>query len=349
MKLKYIFMSMVLAATSMVGFTSCSDDNDAPVPANNKTDLVLSNDTRIKIGSENRVLLPIESGNGDYHAFSLAPEIADVIEENNQFYIEGYKNGTARIVVSDGANNYKQLVVSVYTTDNMTLSVENLTFVTPLGFSSFNYEAKVAEGNGGYTIESDNEKVEASIDEETGEISLKATSGKDPYVATITVHDCSGLSASFSVSVEATFDGFTQADIDEILAETESNVYGKCKDPSDDTVPYYFPWRSWGYGAWLSTENDGTKAIGWWMDYWGSDYGGLKIEYPASARVGEDVTGKLYFQYSSIDWYDLYQYNGTARVVEDNAERTVVIFWNVDLDNELINRAYVVLYKDDVN
>lgn len=348
MKLKYIFMSMVMAATAMVGFTSCSDDDDdAPVPAD-KADLVLATDTRVKIGSDNRVLLPIQSGNGDYRAFSLAPEIADVIEENNQFYIEGYKNGTARIVVSDGANNYKQLVVSVYTTDNMTLTHDNLTFVTPLGFSSTNNEVKVAEGNGGYTIECDNDKVEPTIDEETGEISLKATSGKDPYVATVTVHDCSSLSASFTVSVEATFDGFTQSDIDNILAETESNIYGKCKDPSDDTVPYYFPWRNYGYGAWVSTENEGTKTIGWWMDYYGYDYGGLKVEFPESATVGEDVTGKLYFQYSSSSWYDCYTYDGTARVVEDNDERIVVIFWNVDLDNELINRAYIVLYKDDV-
>lgn len=347
MKLKYIFMSMVMAVAAMVGFTSCSDDdNDAPAPAD-KTDLVLSNDTRVKIGTENRVLLPIQSGNGDYRAFSLAPEIADVIEENNQYYIEGYKNGTARIVVSDGANNYKQMLVSVYTTDNMTLSHENLTFVTPLGFSSTNTEVKVAEGNGGYTIESDNDKVEPSIDEETGEISLKATSGADPYVATVTVHDCSSLSASFSVSVEATFDPFTQSDLDDLLASTEDECY-IFSNLFPERVNAELSYNAWYYGQWADFDgSDGLHTFGWWDISYGSDYGGHYILYPNNAQVNQEVNGTYQFKYNA-SWssnYPKWELDGKAKILKDDETSKVVIWWNVDLDNECINRGWIIKMK----
>ena len=61
--------------------------------------------------------------------------------------------------------------------------------------------------------------------------------------------------------------------------------------------------------------------------------------------MNKEVSGKLYFQYSNIAWYSCYTYDGTVTLLEDNETRTVVIFNQVDTQNQRLNRGYVVLYK----
>lgn len=347
MKLKYIFMSMVMAATAMVGFTSCSDDDeDAPAPVDkDKVDLVLSADARVKVGSENRIALPIESGNGDYRAFSLAPEIADVVEDGGQYYIEGIKNGTARIVVSDGANNYKQIQVSVYTTETMTLSHENYTFVTPMGISSSSSECSVDLGNGGYTVESDNDKVVVSIEPEEGVITMTATSAKDEYLAVVTVTDCTGLTASINVTVTPTFDAFTANDLETLKNATSSDWYIKSNQFSQNRcsdLPYYER-----YGTWSDGDNgDGTHSFGWWEGEGSGtyrDWGGHKITYPEGTAVGEEVAGRYSFMYTYRQ--NRYELDGTVKVLKDDDTSKVVIWWDVDMENECINRGWIVRMK----
>ncbi len=326
MKLKYIFMSMVLAGAAMVGFTSCSDDDDEPAPVIEE-ELVLGTDVRVKIGAENRVALPIETGNGNYRAFSLAPEIADVVEENGEFFIEGFQNGTARIVVSDGANNYKQLEVSVYTTEVMQLSHEAYSFVTVLGKSATSTECSVTLGNGGYTIESDNDKVSVSINAETGAITMTATSGKDEFTANITVTDTSGLTATIAVTVTATFDPFVQSELDALLAMTENAI-----DYNGD-YPYYFNY----YKDNMSTETvDGITKTGWNYYTWYS----LKLSYPEGTAVGVEVDGSI-----TVGNWDEVTYDGKVKILADDDTRFVGIYYNVDLENEKIDRGYVVWIK----
>lgn len=172
MKIRYYFMSMMVATFAMTGFTSCDDDDT--IIETPDTELTFDAETaKVKIGAENRIALPVATGAGDYRGYSLNPDVAEVVTgEDGQFYIEGYKNGVAKVVVSDAANQYKQLIVSVYTTDEMTLSHSDYNFVTPMGLSSTSNECSVVLGNGEYTVESDNAKVEASINPETGVISL---------------------------------------------------------------------------------------------------------------------------------------------------------------------------------
>lgn len=338
-------MSIALASAALAGFTACSDDDDViEVIAPEK--LTFSDDAvRVKIGEENRIALPIATGNGDYHAYSLTPEIADVFQsDKGDYLIEGYKNGTAEIVVSDAGNNYKRLQVAVYTTDVMKLSDNSFNFVSVLGTQGSNSDCKVAEGNGGYTIESDNPNVTASIDEE-GTITIVATSRMTDYTAVLTVTDCTGLTATISVTVKASLDGWTTAEIEDIKAETGDVVFGQCKDPSDGTSPYYFGWYN-RPEYWVDSDNNGVHTIGWWFNYYGVyDYGGIKIEYPTGASLNTEVDGKLYYQYSYIDWYSRYEYAGKVKVVRDDDTARAVIFWNIDLENERINRGYVVHQK----
>ncbi len=297
---------------------------------------------RVKIGADTREPLPVDPAKGEYTAESLDENYATVVDNTS---IEGLKNGKARIKIVQGETVY-QYTYSIYTTDVLKLTQDELTFSVPMGLSSSNTAVSVAEGNGEYTVTSDNPDVTASISYTTGQLTINATSRKAEYTATLTISDCTGLTAELKVIVSPTYDPFTQDDINEILAITENKVFGQVKDPSDGTEPYYMIYYTWyGYGTWFNSVENSKRTVGWWMNMWGSDYGGLTIEFPADAEVDTEVNGTLAYQYSTSVWYPKYTYDGTVKMLEDNDQRTVTIFWNVDMENERINRGYVVVYK----
>src|SRR3712207_9278897 len=59
--------------------------------------------------------------------------------------------------VSDKYNRYRRVYVSVYTTDVMTISKESVEMLTVLG--QLGTDTLEVKGNGGYTVDSDNERV----------------------------------------------------------------------------------------------------------------------------------------------------------------------------------------------
>ena len=350
MKLKYYIAGVAMTLSASFLFTACDDDDiiDEPVvvvtPESGNSDLSLTEKSvRVKIGADNRVALP--AGGSDVKAFSLDPSVANVVEEGGKILIEGFKNGTTDIMVSDAGNNYKTLPVTVYTTENMQLSHSAMDLEAILGTSALSEDVKVTLGNGGYSAKSDNDAVQVYADEETGVVTVNARAKKDVYTAVVTVSDASGLEANFTVKVIPTFDPFTPAQIEDILSKKESLVWADCKDPSDGNEPYYFGYRLWGYGEFLNGDSDNTKTIGWWLYLDGDDYGGLKLEYPSSTAVGTSTEGKMYFRYSYYEWYGLYEYPVEVTLLEDNDERIVAIASQADLANERLNRGYFIVYK----
>lgn len=296
---------------------------------------------RVKIGADTREALPFS---GDYTAEVVSNGTAELYTDaSGKNYIEGLANGSAVVKAEVGDTLYF-LTYSVYTTDVMTLSTDNLEMTTPLGIAGSNSDVSVTLGNGGYTIASNNASVTASIGSNSGAITINATSRATDYTATLTVTDCTGLTATLTVTVKASMVAWTDEEIANI--KTMSNVvYGAVKDPSDGTSPYYFNWYK-NYGVWYKGEVTGdVKTIGWWGDMWGSDYGGLKIEVPADAALNVETTGKLYYAYSSSMWYPTYTYEGNAKIIVDDDSKIGVIFWQIDLENERINRGYAVINK----
>lgn len=332
-----------MASAVLTGFTSCSDDDDAPAPVQ-KEELTFSTDNlRVKIGEENRQALPIATGGGQYNAYSLDPDVADIwMSEDGQAYVEGFRNGTAQIVVSDAENQYKRLTVGVYTTDEMTLSHDTYEFLTPLGLSSTSSECHVLLGNGGYTAESSNPKVKATVDSETGVITLTATSGKNEFIADVTVSDCTGLSAVIKVKVNYTLDAFTDADIAELAAKSANETYIKSSLFPETCNTDCNNW-GWSYGQWKDADNDdGSHTFGWWEPSYG-DYGGHYIIYPAGTALNTEVAATYKFQYSvrTTTW----TMEGKAKIIRDDSVAKVMIWWDVDLDNECINRGWIVWKK----
>lgn len=338
---------MALASLSLIGLSSCSED-DEPVPVQNeteRTDLVLSNDVqRVKIGAENRVKLEVAQGNGNYHAYSLNPDIANVVKDSDgAYYIEGFKNGQASVVVSDAENIYKRMQVSVYTTDVMKLSHDEFLFSIPLGYSESSTACSVVEGNGGYVIETDNAKVSVSIDAESGAITLSATAGKDEYSANLKITDSTGLSATMTVTVSATLDAFTDNLINELLAKTANDWYIKSNlftYTRCSVLPRYED-----EGEWKDEDNgDGTWTFGWWESM---GYGGHYIHFPSGTAVGVEVDAT--YDYKHAGYTKQYSMPGKAKIIKDDEESKVVIWWNVDLENECINRGWIVRIKSNPN
>lgn len=338
-----------MVTAMLTGLTSCSDNDDNPAVDGNKEQLSFSSDgMRVKIGEENRQELPVATGAGDYHAYSLNPEIAEAITgEEGKIYIEGYRNGTTTIIVSDAANSYKRLEVGVYTTDKLQLSHTEFNFETPMGSSSSSSECSVTLGNGGYSVSSDNDKVVPEIDTESGIITLTATSGKEEYTATVTVTDCSSLTASINVNVKPTFEAFTQSDLDMILAKDNSDWYIKSSLFSQ-TLNTDLP-RYERYGEWKDVAEDDQYIFGWWEDdhdsYTTRSYGGHVIFYPAGTTLNQEVEATYQFKYNRGSSYPIYKLNGKAKVIKDDENVKVVIWWNVDMENECIDRGWIVRKK----
>lgn len=340
-------MSVLLMGSTMVGLTSCSDDDTTAPAVDEKEDLTLTADVqRVKIGPENMVLIDVASGNGQYHAFSLNPEIADVVVgDDGQYYIQGFKNGTAQMVISDAASNYKQLTVFVYTTDQLQLSHEDYTMSAVLGKNIISRECTVVLGNGGYSVESNNAMLHAEIDSESGMITIEAIAYKEEFKAVVTVKDCAGLSASINVTVTPSLEPFTQDELDAILAKNRNDLFIE-----DHQFPYTvaedFARGLERSGTWSDrSTGNGSHTFGWWCDGWYD--AGHYIIYPEGTTIGQEVDAIYRFLYRSSIFYGETTYNldGKAKILQDDGTKKVMIWWNVDLENEFISRGWIVKMK----
>lgn len=346
MKINKYLLGMVMVSAAAVGFTSCNDDDPLvtldPVEkvegeqGGESTLKVPEEVVKVKIGND--IAVPAEGARGTVNAYSLNENVVKIADSGNGPMIQGVKNGTAEIMVSDDSGSYKKFTVSVYTTDVMQLSHTAYDFETPLGSSATTTECHVVLGNGEYTIVSDNPKVYASINSETGEISMTAKSASENYVANVTVRDISNLEATIAVTVKATFDPFTNQDIQRIMKLTANEIWADCPEITSSNVPMYYQWYE-SSGTWSNSDADGVHTLGWAY----RTYGSILIKYPTGTAVGQEVNGSFTYCYSS--WGGTGNYDGKAKVLVDNAERTIAIAWYVDLENERINRAYVVHNK----
>lgn len=319
----------VITVTDQTGLTV-----DLNVEVSESTD-------RVKIGSDTKALLDIDPALGEYTVECLTPQYAEIVTEGDKVYIEGKANGAASVSIGQG-DVLRQLTYSVYTTDVLTLNETSFNFETPLGLSSSSNDCHVVLGNGGYTVTSDNAKVTATINSTTGVVTITATSGKDPYTAVLTVTDCTGLTATISVTVTCTFDPFTDSDIAMLMAKTNHETYIKSNQFSE-TCNIDCKGSGWNYGSWTDKSNsDGTHTFGWWEPNYG-DYGGHYIFYPEGTALNTEVAATYRFKYSS--GRPVYNLEGTAKIIRDDNVAKVMIWWNVDMENECINRGWIVRKK----
>lgn len=351
MKINKYLLGMVMVSAAAVGFTSCNDDDPLvtldPVEkiegdAGESTLKVPEEVVKVKIGND--IAVPAEGAQGEVTAFSLNENVVKIVDAGNGPMIQGLKNGTAEIMVSDASGAHKKFTVSIYTTDVMQLNKTALAMEAKLGAYTTNKECEVVLGNGGYTVTSDDERVIPTISEE-GAISIGAKGGAEVYTANVEVSDISGLSATIAVTVTPDLNPFTQDELQDIMAITSNDIWTECTEPTTNGRPSYYNWYQSSF-KWINSDADGIHTVGCWYNPGAAtQYGGLYIMYPAGTSVGQEVAGSFKYLYGNSNWYGTYTYEGKAKVLVDNAERTIAIAWQVDLENERINRAYVVHNK----
>ncbi|WP_289743198.1 hypothetical protein [Muribaculum intestinale] len=358
MKLQYYMMSLALAVSAPMIFTSCDDDDDIDGVSSvieypgkpGDINLAPGEAFAVKSGAESKQPLPVEGSYSGLKATSLDESVAIVTEENGHIYVQGVHRGKTQILVSTADGSYVQIPVSVYDYSSVRFSNENITQTLMLGKQN-EVEVDLIEGNDDYSFTSDNPRVSAFYNDATGKVTVSAKAGKEEYTATLTCTDGSDRKGTIKVTVTPSFEAFTADEINDIKANTRSEIWADVKDPSDGNTPYYYPYYKDEYPWFYISQDieDGQHRLGWWWDgneYFRGGYGGLVITYAAGTTAGQQSQGYLTFAYSAPSWgWGVHDHNGTISILEDDATRTVAIFENADLDNEYLNRGWFVIYK----
>ena len=213
---KYLFI--VCVALFSFGMAGCSDENEkekeivSPLPGLK----IKEGSVRVKIGADNKVGIDILEGGDEYHVFSTDEDVVTAEIIGKKISLEGKSVGEAVIVLSDKNSKYLKFPVSVYLTDKIKLSQEEVEMEILMGHRK-STKIKVSEGNGGYKVESDNPNIKTSVTEE-GEITVNATAAEESFTGSVTVKDKGGVAASFTVKVSVTTKPFS----DGLLAEIKS-------------------------------------------------------------------------------------------------------------------------------
>lgn len=271
MKITTKIILLVMAALLPMGFAGCSDDDEPNSGGKEETpDFVLDKETiKVKIGPDTKVTVNIQDGGGEYSVFCLDEKLAKAELANNVITVEGFANGITSLIISDKYSRYLRLPVNVYTTETLQLSDKEMELVARLG-SSNTIKASVVLGNGEYKVETDDPKVTAKVDTE-GVISISAISKKADYTATVTVTDCTNLSADITVVVKASLKPFTTAELEEITSKNfraysynDANTYISNGIVFNEVLPngkQKYGWDYWNY-YWMYVEFAGGKSVG---------------------------------------------------------------------------------------
>lgn len=355
MKMTFKYILMAAAISPVFGaFISCSDNDEPEAIVEIKpNEIEISSDwLKVKIDGED-VLVPITEGAGEYTVYSLNPGIVEVYKgTDGNYYVKGVTIGETEVVAADAANQFKRVRVSSYVNPTVEFNIPSVSINPDLGHSIVSEDVKITLGNGKYRVESDNENVRVSIEEgETGKensasMKIAAQGLLDPYTATITITDNCGFSSSFQVNVSSNVVAFTNDDLNELAASTETAAYIDFHGEPDWHLNYYWRYNTDSeMSEWVNTDNDGTTTFGWWMTYGGDDsYGGHKITYPTSTQVGKEIAGNYLWQYSWWEWYSKHTIPGTVKVLRDDETAKIVVWWNVDLEHAYLEKGYIIKF-----
>ena len=351
-------MSMALMATASVSFTACDDDDPEYEPVtvigsdkDNSSLQFTTDECRVKIGADNRVAIPVAESTGAIKAYSLSPDVVEVVEVDGVPMLEGLKNGTGSVMVATGDDVYKALKVSVYTTDVMQFAAEQFSCSALLGYEAEVTLQVVTLGNGNYTATTDNENVAFVSATEDGALTFSALGAEQAYTVNVTVTDASNVSGTVKLTVNPTVNPFSSEDLEELCSLTSSAIY--VNGVHDDHLlnehePYYFRGSyATDPSNWTNSNADGMHTFGWQLTNYGgfASYGGLLIDYPETAQVGQEVQGTWKFAYSSSAWWPTHNYSGTVKVVEDNDQRQVVVFYGINANRPVVDYGYCVYVK----
>lgn len=276
MKRNYKNLIFVLASLFTFCFVSCSSD-DEPNIEDNSSDLIVSEDNvRVLVGETTTI--EITEGNGEYKAFSLNEEIAQVEVNNNKLNINTYSNGKTSIVVSDKNSNYKNIEIVSYYGE---IILEENTIAMKMRIGNFaTKKIKVLGGNGGYVATSEDEDI-ASVNVDGDNVII---TGKTEGTVNIHIIDQLDVETEFSVVIETTDRAYEDDELEEI------------KD--NNSLRFYFDGRLDTTSTIVNSKEGNYNVYGW--DYYGYEYEYQKIYFEGEKSVGKKDNAV----FSQVDWFN---------------------------------------------
>ncbi|GAE14257.1 Hsp20/alpha crystallin family protein [Bacteroides pyogenes] len=287
---KYLSISCIMLFS--FGIAGCSDENEkerkeiaSPLP-----ELKIKEDPiKVKIGTDNKVSIDILEGGGEYNVFSTNEDVVTAEIIDNKVSLEGKAIGEAALVLSDKNSKYLKFPVSVYLTDKIKFSQEEVEMKILAGHRKL-IKVNISEGNGGYKAESDNRDIKVNVTGE-GEITIEAIAKEESFSGSVTIKDKAGFTASLPVKVAVTTNPFPEEFLAEIKADSKRRYFfdGESKD-RDNSTP-------------VRKLEDGQYSYGW--TYY-SIYS-LQISFKGDLSVGKKT--------EAIYAYSMY-YNPTEEAVD---------------------------------
>lgn len=219
-----------IAALGLAALASCKDPNANVDPVNPVEpgtpvyqDLVVSNASLMtQVGSA--VTTEVSSGNDGYDVFSLDPDVATATISGKTITVTGQSTGRTDIVVTDAGYKVVRVPFISYEVPGIELAESSKSAAIMVGGSD-SFTVGLTSGNGGYEFQSDTEGVSATFDEANGNVVVTAVGKIDPYTAHVTVTDVCGFESVIDLTIEPSFNYWTDARKQTVINSTSTFYY----------------------------------------------------------------------------------------------------------------------------
>lgn len=281
MKIRFKFLLPLLILC--LGLVYCSKDNDETIPEVDEDEMetsILLDADYIDIATESEQTVKIKEGNGGYRVISVDNDIATASISGDVLNVKGISIGLTSIVVTDKTDQLKAIPVSVYKYDKILLEKESVEVEYKMGNTKTSL-VRIIQGNGFYTVHSEDEAIISTSISKKDEIVL-FSEGKQEGKTNVIIKDMCGKTFTLKVEVKSTTEPFDKEELDAILKDEtlRFNFDGNKKENEKDT---------WGYNYTNAIE-DGLNVYGW--DYYGQ-YRSMHFYFAGDKSVGVKIGSKV--------------------------------------------------------
>lgn len=300
MKIKNILLLVSIAAMTVCGLSSCSDDGDASGDVFFKNVEVDKADIELDPNGTGEVV--VVGGNGDYTVRSSDEAIATATIEGETISITGHASGKASIIVTDKEKVEQGINVLVYTDVTLEQSAITVDASDPILGTSYSTSLEITSGNGGYKVECENPFVEASVLDDILTVSVSA------IVTDVTAKLVDRTGRSFN---------FTITSVDHFLAfkangSLESIFKGVTRN---NNTSYPFT------GEYVS-----NKYRFGWAYRWNPEGNFLSIQFPGTLAEGLKTKAQISYAKSASDMTDGYVDLDMLSILKNDGTKVWMVF-----------------------
>lgn len=277
-------LGLVFISALIISLSGCSSEEETVV--SQKTEIFTLNANTLKIAVGKNDEIKINKGNGDYKAFSLNPQIADVKIENGKILVEGKSNGNTSILISDKDNQFKKIAITSFY-ESITVESDLLEVTMPIGFPTGYSKTKtlnIVSGNDGYKVSTgNNDLFDVSINKKTISIICKKEGS-----GSLKITDGLGIEKIINIKIQTSEIPYDKSELNMIK--------------ENNTIRYIFGDRTIT-SSWYTYYNDKVNEL----NHYGYKYSTSQlfhIYFAGDKAIGIKDNGKLSYKYSSTTFTD---------------------------------------------